>query len=95
MTPDPVSGRWLRGIAIAAFIALGVVMCTRGHRDAADPDAQRIVTLGAALQATAPPPPPVTPSSSCTTSSSPRSAPTAPSCSAPAACAPTASRPPC
>jgi hypothetical protein len=26
-SPDPVTGRWLRAFAIAAFIACGVVMC--------------------------------------------------------------------
>ena len=36
MTPDPVSGRWLRGIAIAIFIVLGVVMCTRDKPAVAD-----------------------------------------------------------
>jgi len=44
MTPDPVSGRWLRGIAIAAFIALGVVTCMRVRHDAADPDTRQTVT---------------------------------------------------
>jgi len=36
MTPDPVSGRWLRGIAIATFVVLGVVMCTRDKPAVAD-----------------------------------------------------------
>jgi len=29
--PDPVTGRWLRGFAIAVFVALGAVVCATGH----------------------------------------------------------------
>jgi len=33
-SPDPVSGRWLRGFAIAAVVACGVVMCLHAPQPA-------------------------------------------------------------
>ena len=47
MTPDPASGRWLRALAIAAVIALGVVTCAR--REAAPGTGPRIVSIGGAV----------------------------------------------
>lgn len=49
MTPDPASGRWLRALAIAAFVACGVVTCTRSTTTQAG---KRIVTVGGAVTET-------------------------------------------
>ncbi len=44
MTPDPASGRWLRALAFAAVLAVGVATCAR--RDPAPAPGQRIVSIG-------------------------------------------------
>jgi iron complex transport system substrate-binding protein len=50
MTPDPASGRWLRAIAIAVFVAAGVVTCARAREPAKV--GTRIVTVGGAITET-------------------------------------------
>lgn len=50
MTPDPATGRWLRAIAIAVFVAAGVIACTRASEPARA--GQRIVTVGGAITET-------------------------------------------
>lgn len=48
MTPDPASGRWLRALAIAAFVACGVVTCARSE-PATPLVGRRLVTIGGAV----------------------------------------------
>lgn len=45
MTPDPASGRWLRSLAIAAVLALGVATCAR-HEAPPATTGHRIVSIG-------------------------------------------------
>jgi iron complex transport system substrate-binding protein len=51
MTPDPASGRWLRALAIAAFVACGVATCARSTEPARSAG-KRIITIGGAVTET-------------------------------------------
>ncbi len=51
MMPDPGSGRWLRALAIAAFVACLVATCARSSEPARSAG-RRIITIGGAITET-------------------------------------------
>lgn len=46
MTPDPVTGAWLRMIAIALYLVCGAITCAKGSEATSSHGVQRIISVG-------------------------------------------------